>query len=203
MSSVQSSSWISAQRTVMPRSSAMCEPRGNIGVVVEARDDDFVSGLEVAANRAGDGEGQRGHVGTEDDFVGAAVQEVGHGAARLGDHGVGAAAGGVGSAGVGVVVAQIVGDGVDDALRDLRSAGAVEECGGVAVDGLGERGELGADVGEVEGGGRGVFGGRHGELHFYHDESAYRSYRQFEERLARGLLERPARYRHARPPGGA
>ena len=97
------------------------------------------------------GERQRGHVRPEDDFVGAAVQEVGHGAAGFGDHGVGAAAGGVGSAGVGVVAAQVVGDGVDHALRDLRSAGAVEEGGGMAVDGLGERGELGADVGEVEG----------------------------------------------------
>ena len=74
--------------------------------------------------------GQRGHVGAEDDFVGAAVQEVGHGGAGFGDHGVGAAAGGVGSAGVGVVAAQVVGDGVDHALRDLRSAGAVEEAAG-------------------------------------------------------------------------
>jgi hypothetical protein len=48
------------------------------------------------------------------------------------------AAGGVGSAGVGIVAAQVVGDGVNDALRNLRSAGAVEECGGVGVDGLGE-----------------------------------------------------------------
>ena len=49
-------------------------------------------------------------------------------------------------------LAEVVGDGVDHALRDLRSAGAVEEGGGMAVHGLGERGELGADVGEVEGG---------------------------------------------------
>ncbi len=48
------------------------------------------------------------------------------------------AAGGVGSAGVGVVAAKVVGDGVDDALRNLRSAGAVEERGGMVVDGLGE-----------------------------------------------------------------
>jgi hypothetical protein len=86
-------------------------------------------------------------LGPKDDFVGGAVQEVGHGAAGFGDHGVGVAAGRVGSAGVGVVAAQVVGDGVDYALRDLRSAGAVEEGGGVSVDGLGEGGELGADVG--------------------------------------------------------
>ena len=63
------------------------------------------------------------------------------------------ATGRVGSAGVGVVAAQVAGDGVNHALRDLRSAGAVEEDGGMSVDGLGESGELRADIGEVEGGG--------------------------------------------------
>ena len=120
--------------------------------MVEAGDYDFVAGLQLAADGAGHRVGERGHVGAEGDFVGGAVQEVGHGGAGFGDHGVGAAAGGVGSAGVGVVAAQVVGDGVDDALRHLRPAGAVEERGGVSVDGLGEGGELGADVGEVEGG---------------------------------------------------
>ena len=115
--------------------------------MIEAGDDDFVSGLELAANGATHGEREGRHVGAEDDFVSAAVEEVGHGAARFGDHGVGATAGGVSSAGVGIVVAQVVGDGVDDTLRDLRSAGAVEEGGGMAVHGLGERRELGADVG--------------------------------------------------------
>ena len=140
MSRVQSSSWISTQRTVTPAIFAMSEPGRDVGVVVEAGEQDLVSGLEFAANGAADGEGQRGHVRAEDDFVSAAVQEVGHGAAGSGDHRVGAAAGGVGSAGVGVVVAQVVGDGVDHALRDLRSAGAVEEGGGVSVDGLGQGG---------------------------------------------------------------
>ena len=112
------------------------EPGGNVGVVIETRDQDFVAGSEVAAadlatKGAGDGVGERGHVGAEDDFVSGAVQEVGHGGAGFGEHGVGIAAGGVGSAGVGVVAAQVVGDGVDDALRNLRSAGAVEEHGGV------------------------------------------------------------------------
>jgi hypothetical protein len=53
-------------------------------------------------------------------------------------------------ASVGVVAAEVVGDGVDHALRDLGSAGAVEERGGVGVCGLGQGGELGADVVEVE-----------------------------------------------------
>ena len=114
------------------------EPGRDVGVVIEARDQDFVAGAEVAADGAGHGEGQRGHVGAEDDFVGAAVEEICHGGARIGEHGIGVAAGGVGSASVGVVAAQVVGDGVDDALRHLRSAGAVEEYGGMSVDGLGE-----------------------------------------------------------------
>ncbi len=129
------------------------QPRRNVGIVIETSDHDFVARLQFAANGAGNRIGQGGHVRTEGDFVGAAVQEVGHGGAGFGNHGVGVAAGRVGSAGVGVVASKIVGDGVNHALRNLRTARAVEECGGVAVDGLCERGELGADVGEVEGGG--------------------------------------------------
>ena len=71
------------------------------------------------------------------------------------------AAGAVGSAGVGIVVRQIVRDRVDDALRDLRSAGAVEKDGGMAVHRLREGRELGADAGEVEGGSGELVGGRH------------------------------------------
>ena len=39
------------------------EPRGDVGVMVEARDEDLISGLEFAADRARDGKGQRRHVG--------------------------------------------------------------------------------------------------------------------------------------------
>jgi hypothetical protein len=106
--------------------------------VIEARDQDFIAGLEFAADRARNRERQRCHVGAEGDFVGVAVQEVGHGGAGFGDHGVGVAAGGIGSAGVGIVAAQVAGDGVDDALRDLCAARTVEECGGTAFYGLSE-----------------------------------------------------------------
>ena len=137
------------------------EPGRDVGVVIEAGDQDFVPGTEVARDRTRDGVGKGGHVLAEDDFVGGAVEEVGHGFAGGEQHGIGVAAGGVGSASVGVVAAQVVGDSVDHALWNLRTAGAVEERGGVAVDGLGECGELGADVGEVEGGG-GIFSNWHG-----------------------------------------
>ena len=81
------------------------EPGGDVGIVIEAGDEDFVAGAEVASNGAGHGVSERGHVGAEDDFVGGAVEEVGHGGAGFGEHSVGVAAGGVGSAGVGVVAA--------------------------------------------------------------------------------------------------
>ncbi len=83
------------------------QPRGNVGVVIETGHEDLVPGIEFAADGAAHGIGQRRHVRTEDNFVGGAVQEVGHGGAGFGDHGVGVAAGGVGSAGVGIVAAQV------------------------------------------------------------------------------------------------
>ncbi len=61
------------------------EPGRDIGVVIEARDQDFVAGAKVAADRARHRVRQRGHVGAEDDFVGAAIQEVGHGGAGCGE----------------------------------------------------------------------------------------------------------------------
>jgi hypothetical protein len=117
--------------------------------VVEPRDYDFVSRLQFAANRTRDGVSQRRHVRTEGDFVRATVQKISHGGASFGNHGVGSAAGGVSSASVGIVAVQVVRDGINHALRNLRPAGAVEECGGVAIQSLGERGELGADGGYV------------------------------------------------------
>src|ERR1700734_630398 len=143
------------------------EPGGDVGIVIEARDQDFVARAEVATNGAAHGVGERGHIGPEDDFISGAVEEVGHGGAGFGKHGVGVAAGGVGPAGVGIVAAQVIGNGVDDALRNLRSPGTVEERGGVSVDGLGECGELGADVEEVEGSGGKGFYGSNGVHYFF------------------------------------
>ena len=42
----------------MPLSSRHRQPRRNVGVVVEAGDEDFVSGLQLAADRAAHGEGR-------------------------------------------------------------------------------------------------------------------------------------------------
>ena len=51
----------------------------------------------------------------------------------------------VSSAGIGIVMSQVVGDGVNHTLRNLCSAGAVEENGRMPVDRLGEGWELRTD----------------------------------------------------------
>ena len=48
------------------------EPRRDVAVVVELRDNDLVSGRELAADRPGEREVERRHVGAEHDFLGAA-----------------------------------------------------------------------------------------------------------------------------------
>src|SRR3989442_15960003 len=78
-------------------------PGRNIGVVIEMSEQDFIARMKLATNRTADSVGQRGHVGTEDNFVGIAVEEIGHGAAGFGKHGVGVAAGGGGAGRIGVV----------------------------------------------------------------------------------------------------
>ncbi len=125
-------------------------PRGEVGVVIEQCEHDFVAGAEVSSEGAAQGEGERGHVRAEDDFVSIAIQKVGHGGPRLINDAIGIVAGLKGAVGVGVIASEIVGDGVDHALRHLRAAGAVEKDGGISVDGLRERRELRADPIYVE-----------------------------------------------------
>ena len=60
-------------------------PRRDVSVVIERSDEDFVAGLEVTANRAGEREGDRRHVLAEDDFVFVTVKEIGHGGAACVD----------------------------------------------------------------------------------------------------------------------
>src|SRR5258708_19480291 len=102
-------------------------------MVIKPSDHDLVAWPKLPPNRARDGERQRGHVGPEDDLVRSAVKEVRHRGPRPGDHGVGAAAGGVSSASVGIVAAQVIGDGINHALWNLCSAGAVQECGRIPL----------------------------------------------------------------------
>jgi hypothetical protein len=78
------------------------------------------------------------------------MQEVAHGLARLRDHGVRVTAGRIGSARVGVVAAQVAGNRVNHALRNLRPARPVEKGSRVPVHSLSKRRKLRTGVGEVE-----------------------------------------------------
>jgi len=60
-------------------------PRGIIGVVIERGEQDFVAGVQLAGDGAGERVGDGGHVLAEDHFVFFAVEEVGHGRAGVAD----------------------------------------------------------------------------------------------------------------------
>ena len=84
-------------------------------------------GCKRARQRAAEAEGQRRHVGAEDDLLGAGgVEEIGHGAPGFVHQGVGAAAGGERAAVVGVVGHQVIDHPVDHVLRHLGPAGIVQ-----------------------------------------------------------------------------
>ena len=125
-------------------------PRRNVGVVIKMGEHDFVPRAEFAPDGAAHGEGQRSHVGSEDDLVRVAAQEVRHGRTCARNHRVGVAAGRVSATSVGVVAFQIIGDSVNHALWDLSSARTVEKSRRLAVNDLRERRELGTDPGQIE-----------------------------------------------------
>ena len=103
------------------------DPGGDVAVVVEARDQDLVAGLERAADRPREGEVQRGHVRPEDDLLVRAAEEARRARPRLVEQHLGTAARLVGPADVRVRLAQVGADGVDHRVGHLRPAGAVEE----------------------------------------------------------------------------
>jgi hypothetical protein len=95
--------------------------------VVEPRHDHLVSLAPSTRGRAREREVQRRHVGAEDDLVGRAPEEGGAGQPRIGDEGVGASRCLEVAADVRVRLAHVRRDCVDHHVRDLRSAGPVEE----------------------------------------------------------------------------
>jgi hypothetical protein len=95
------------------------DPRSDVRVVVQARDDDLVAGPEGPPDRAGDREQQRGRVGPEHDLIGVGVQEVGRGEVRLLDHDVGLPARRERAVGVRVARAQVAGHRLDHGLGYL------------------------------------------------------------------------------------
>ena len=132
--------------------------------MIEQGENDFVARAEVAADGAAHGVGQRRHVEAKDDFVGIAMKEVGHGCTSGGDGVIGAATGEEGATGIGVGVLQVVADGIDDALRNLRAARTVEVGGGLAVHFFGEGRELLANSRNVEFGCNFILRSRHSVL---------------------------------------
>src|SRR5579863_166051 len=116
--------------------------------------DDFVARTKLAPDGTAEGKSQGSHVRSENDLIGIAAQEVRHGGTCACNQRVGVATGRVCTARVGVVALQIIGNRVDDALWNLSSSGTIEKSGGMAVDGLHKRRELGANPGKIERGGR-------------------------------------------------
>jgi hypothetical protein len=121
------------------------EPRRHVRVVVEPCADDLVALAQLAAERPGEQEVERGHALPEGDLVGMAGEEAAGRGARALDQLHRPDARPVRRADVRVVLAQVARDRVDHLVRALRAAGAVEE-GQLAV----ERREAGADGVDVE-----------------------------------------------------
>ena len=112
-------------------------------------------GTQRRADAPTDVQRERRHVVAELDLVRArGAEEVGHGRVRLVGHGVAELAGRECPTAVGVGGREVVGDGVDDALRDLRAARPIEEGHGPAVLLAGQRRELGAQGIDIERGHR-------------------------------------------------
>ena len=59
------------------------QPGGDVGVVVEFGDDDLVARLQGPRQRVGEQEVDRGRVGSEDDLLGRAAEEVRRGQASV------------------------------------------------------------------------------------------------------------------------
>src|ERR1700687_4489082 len=85
------------------------QPGGNIGVMVQASDHDFVAGLQSSSQAAADSEGEGSHVGTKDDLLGAGgIEKVGYRPACFSHDGVGFSTGTKRAAVVGIGVLQVV-----------------------------------------------------------------------------------------------
>ena len=98
------------------------EPGAAVGLVVELGDEDLVALLHVVHQAVSQQEVERRGVGSEGHLVPIATEEVGEGVAGVGQHVVGLDGGREVPVGVRVVVDEIVGHGVDDALRYLGAA---------------------------------------------------------------------------------
>ena len=113
-------------RTVTPRSRSSARQGSTLAWWSSSVTTISSPGPQRRAQRPGQVEGQRRHVGPEGDLVGRGVEEVGEGLPGVGDGVVGLLAGREGPVGVGVVVEEVVGHRLDHLAGHLRPAGAVE-----------------------------------------------------------------------------
>src|SRR5712671_7361571 len=95
--------------------------------------DDFISGRQLTADRAGQGERDGGHVLAEDDFIRVATEKISHRRAGGRNGRVVGTAGGKRTACVGVRGEKIILHRVNDLLGDLRARGPVEKCSGLSL----------------------------------------------------------------------
>ena len=119
-------------------------PRADVGIVIQPRDQHLRPGAEHSpGNGATQVERERGHVLAEHDLVGRrGVDEIGHRLLSVAQEGVRLDTGGEDPAVVGVTGHQVMDHGIDDALRHLGPAGAVEVDRDDAVAFLLQRREL-------------------------------------------------------------
>lgn len=121
-------------------------PWSNVGIVVQAGDDDRIAWVESAHQRPAEVEGQAGHVGSEHNLMRVRrVQEVGRRHAGFLHQRIRLAAGGECAFVVGIVLHQIILHPVKHRARHLR-AGWVIQVNGLASEGR----ELRAYGGQVE-----------------------------------------------------
>ena len=96
--------------------------------MVELGDEDLVAGRELAADRLGEEKREGRHVGAVAHLVGVAADEVGRSLVGVVEDLVALFAGCEGAVGIGVVVDEVVGDGVDHALDRHGDRGAAERA---------------------------------------------------------------------------
>ena len=120
------------------------QPGGDVGVVVHVGDDDLVAFRQHLADAEADQADEGGGIHTEADFLRPiSVDQQGDAFARLRHRLVDLYAASIAAAALHIVADEMVGDGVEHALRYLRAGRIVEED---EVAGLLQRREHGADV---------------------------------------------------------
>src|SRR6266850_2789957 len=108
-------------------------PWRNVSVMLELSDNDFIARPECAAQRARQVIDHRRRVRTEHDFIRGGIQKIRKRITGCFDDRVGFVTGRILPVSVGIVIQQIVRDGVDYYARRLRAAGAIKISNGKTV----------------------------------------------------------------------